>query len=150
MTAEDDLHNTLDGAFRAAFLLTGSLEVAETAVLDGIAASDVSHVLDEVLIFESVKSAIRRRAPSPGQSAQGLSRLPVELRRLFLLAPLSRDCFVLRILLGIPSATCAAVLRLRVHKIEAVLYSALQDLRLLNAYGSIPSEIIHHMQRYYG
>ena len=62
MTAKDDLRNALDGAFRAAFLLTGSLEVAETAVLDGIAALDVSHVPDEVLVFESVKSAIRRRS----------------------------------------------------------------------------------------
>ena len=121
MTAEDDLHNTLDGAFRAAFLLTGSLEVAETAVLDGIAALDVSHVPDEVLIFESVKSAIRRRSSFSGQPAQAFAHLPIELRRLSLLAPVSRDCFVLRILLGVPSSTCAAVLRLTVHKIDTLL-----------------------------
>jgi len=150
MTVEGDVHKALDQAFRAAFLLTGSIEVAETAVLDGIAALEFSHVSDRVLSFETAKAAIRRRASSSGQPARGFAYLPVELRRLFLLAPVSRDCFVLRILLGLPSATCAPVLRLAARKIEAVLCFTLKDLPLLRAYGAIPSAIIHHMPRYYG
>jgi hypothetical protein len=109
MKAKWDEHKTLHDAFRAAFMLTGSIEVAETAVLDGIAASESIHAADEVLICESVKFAIQRRTSCSGQRAQAFAHLPVELRRLFLLAPFSRDCFVLRILVGIPSATCAAV-----------------------------------------
>jgi hypothetical protein len=150
MTAERDVHKALGQAFRAAFLLTGSIEVAENAVLDGIAAVEFSHVTDRAFIFESVKAAIRRRASFSGQPAQAFAHFPIELRRLFLLAPISRDCFVLRILLGIPSATCARVLRLTANKIEAMLCAALQDLPLLNEYGSIRSEVIHHMPRYYG
>jgi len=150
MTAKDDLRNALDGAFRAAFLLTGSLEVAETAVLDGIVALDVSYVPDEVLISESVKSAIRRRSSLSCQPARAFAHLPVELRRLSLLAPVSRDCFVLRVLLGVPSSTCAALLRLTVHKIDNLLCAALQELPLLKTYGSIPSEIIHYVPRCYG
>jgi hypothetical protein len=150
VTAERDVHKTLNQAFRAAFLLTGSIEVAENAVLDGIAALDFSHATDRVLIFESVKAAIRRRASFSGQPAQEVANLPVELRRLFLLAPVSRDCFVLRILLGIPAASCAPVLRLTAHQIEAVLCVALQDLPLLGAYASTRSEVIHYMPHYHG
>ena len=40
MTAKGDVYKALDEAFRAALLLTGSTEVAENAVLDGIAALD--------------------------------------------------------------------------------------------------------------
>jgi hypothetical protein len=116
--------------------------------LDGRAALGFSHAIDRVLIVESVKAAIRRRAASSGRPAQAFAHLPVELRRLFLLTPISRDCFVLRILLGIPSATCAPVLCLAAHKIEALLYVALHDLPLLNAYGSIRSEIINQMPRF--
>jgi hypothetical protein len=111
---------------------------------------EFSHGAGEVLMYESVKSAIRRRAAVSGQQTQASPRLPVELRRLFLLAPIYRDCFVMRILLGLPSASCAAVLRLTVHKIDALLCAALQDLPLLKAYGSIPSEVIQYMPRYYG
>jgi len=150
MKAKGDEHNTLDEAFRAAFMLTGSIEVAETAVLDGIAALESIHAAGEALIFESVKSAIQRRTSCSDQCAQAFADLPVELRRLFLLAPFNRDCFVLRILVGIPSATCAAVLRVPVHKIDAFLCAALQDLPRLNAYGLIRSEMINYMPRYYG
>jgi hypothetical protein len=150
MTAEGDLDKTLGQAFQAAFLLTGSIEVAENAVLDGIAVLEFSHVTDRAFILETAKCAIRRRASLSRQPAQAPANLPVELRRLFLLAPISRDCFVLRILLGIPSATCAAVLHLAAQKIEAVLSFTLQDLPLLGAYHAIPSAIIHHMPRYYG
>jgi hypothetical protein len=150
MKAKWDEHRTLHDAFRAAFMLTGSIEVAETAVLDGIAASESIHAADEVLICESVKFAIQRRASCSGQRAQAFAHLPVELRRLFLLAPFSRDCFVLRMLVGIPSATCAAVLRVPVYKIDAFLCAALQDLPYLNAYGLIRSEMINYMPRYYG
>src|SRR6267378_1544650 len=102
MTAQSEVSKVLDEALRAASLLTGSTEAAENAVLDGIAALEFGHVVNDVLLVETVKSAIQRRAELPGQSEQALSHLPLELRRLFLLAPISRDCFVLRFLLGIP------------------------------------------------
>ncbi|MCU1236557.1 MAG: hypothetical protein JWP63_4524 [Candidatus Solibacter sp.] len=78
MTAEGDLHTTLDQAFRAAFLLTGSIQIAENAVLDGIAALGFSHATGKVLIVESVKAAIRgaprlqggRREIAPGRAQE--------------------------------------------------------------------------------
>ena len=128
MTAKGEISKALDEAFRAALMLTGSTEVAENAVLDGIAASEFGHIVDDVLLVETVKSAIQRRADLPGQSKQAPSHLPLELQRLFLLAPISRDAFVLRVLLGMPRATCSAVLHLTIDEIDDVLYAAMQDL----------------------
>ena len=131
MTAKGDVYKVLDEAFRAAFLLTGSTEVAENAVLDGIAALEFGHIVDDVLLVETVKSAIQRRATFSGQSTQAPSHLPLELRRLFLLAPISRDCFMLRVLLGIPVGTCSRILRLGIEEIGEVMCAALQELLLL-------------------
>jgi hypothetical protein len=131
MTARMDVYTALDEAFRAAVLLTGSAEVAENAVLDGIDALESGHIVEDVLLVETAKSAIRHRVDFPGQLKQAPSYLRLELRRLFLLAPISRDCFVLRVLLRIPLATCSAVLHLTRHEVEEVLCAALQELPFL-------------------
>ena len=131
MTARSDIYTALDEAFRAAFLLTASADVAEHAVLDGIAALESGHMVDDVLLVETVKSAIQRRADFPDQLERPPSHLRLELRRLFLLTPVSRDCFILRVLLRIPLATCSAVLHLTTSEFENVLCAALQELPFL-------------------
>ncbi len=133
MTAKGEISKALDGAFRAPSMLTGSAEVAENAILDGITASDFGNIVDDVFLVETVKSAIQRRADFQGQSKQPPSHLPLELRRLFLLAPISRDCFVLRVLLGITPGTCSGILHLTIQETEEVLCSALQELPFLEA-----------------
>jgi len=94
MIGKNEVSNALDGAFRAAFMLTGSTQAAERAVFDGIAATEFDSVVDDVFLLETVKAAIQRRPDSAHQSQQPPSCLPLELRWLFLLAPISRDCFV--------------------------------------------------------
>ena len=138
MTAKGEVSKALDEAFRAAAMLTGSAEVAENAVLDGIAASEFGNIVDGVLLVETVKSAIQRRADFPGRSEQAPLHLPQELRQLFLLAPISRDCFVLRVLLGIAPGTCFGILHLTIQEIEEVLYTALQELPFLEARSTTP------------
>jgi hypothetical protein len=96
--------------------------------LDGIAATDVDSVAGDVFLLETVKAAIRRRPDYAHQSEPPPSCLPPELRRLFLLTPFSRDCFVLRILLGIAGGTCSRILNYGVEEIEDVLCAALQEL----------------------
>ena len=130
MTAKSEISKAIEKAFGAAFLLTGSMEVAENAVLDGIATFEFGDIVDDVLLLETVRSAIRQQVDFPGRSEQAVSEFPLELRRLFLLAPISRDCFVLRVLLGIPRATCSAVLRLTIRENENALRAALQQLPL--------------------
>jgi hypothetical protein len=141
MTALSEASKALYEGFRAALLLTGSTEVAEKAVLDGIAALEFDYLVDDVLLVETVKSAIQRRADFPSQSEPALSKLPREIQRLFLLAPTSRDCFVLRVLLRIPVGTCSRILRLGIEEIGNVLCAALQELPLLGVCSSTRSEI---------
>ncbi|PYT22581.1 MAG: hypothetical protein DMG57_34810 [Acidobacteria bacterium] len=141
MTAKGEISKALDGAFHAASILTGSAEVAENAVLDGIAALNFGHIFNDVLLVETVKSAIRRRADLASRSEQAPSYLPWELQRLFLLAPISRDCFVLRVLLGITLETCSGILHLTTQASEEVLCAALQELPRLEDSSSKRSRI---------
>src|ERR1700730_4154176 len=101
MIGKNEVSKALDEAFCAAFMLTGSMQAAEHAVLNGIAATEWYGAGDDAFLLGTIEPAIQRRADSPHQSHQRFAQLPLELRRLFLLAPMSRDCFVLRILLRI-------------------------------------------------
>src|SRR6266851_6345521 len=133
MIGNNEVSKALDGAFRAAFMLTGSTQAAERAVLDGIAATEFDSVVDDVFLLETVKAAIQRRPDSTHQSQQPPSCLPLELRRLFLLAPISRDCFVLRILLGLTPRTCSRILHLTIEEAHQTLCAALEGLLFLEA-----------------
>src|ERR1700676_1338783 len=110
MIGKNEVSKALDRAFCAAFMLTGSMQAAEHAVLNGIAATERSGAGEDAFLLGTIKAAIQRRADSPHQSHQRCAQLPLELRRLFLLAPMSRDCFVLRILLRIPGGFCSGFL----------------------------------------
>ena len=133
MRAEGDVHEALDEAFRGAWFLTGSSEAAEYSVVDGIAAMDLERIEDDLLLVETVRSAMRRRADLASQWEQVSSHLPWELQRLFLLAPISRDCFVLRVLFGITVRSCSRILRLGMEEFDEVLWAALQELPRLEA-----------------
>jgi hypothetical protein len=128
MIGKNEVAKALDGAFRAAFMLTGSMLAAEHAVLNGIAATERYSAEDDAFLLETIKAAIQRRPDSLHQLQQPPAHLPLELRRLFLLTPISRDCFVLRILLGIAVGTCSRILHRRVEEIEDLLCAALQEL----------------------
>jgi hypothetical protein len=142
MTVKWEASDAIAQAFRAALLLTGSAELAEDAVSDGIAALERGHIGDRVLLIQTAKSAARRRADFPAQSEQAPPHLPLELRWLFLLTPISRVCFTLRFLLGITPRSCSAILRLTIRETEDVLCAALRELSLLEGHNSIRREIV--------
>src|ERR1700693_4746551 len=133
MIGKNEVSKALDGACRAAFMLTGSMQAAEHAVLNGIAVTECYRAGDDAFLFETIKAAIQRRPDFLHQSPQPPAHLPLELRRLFLLTPISRNCFVLRILLGLAVETCSRILHRRVEEIEDVLCVALQELPRLEA-----------------
>ena len=133
MIARNEISKALDRAFRAAFMLTGSTQAAEHAVLDGIAATEFDSVADDIFFLETIKAVIQRRPDSTRQSEPQSSCLPLELRRLFLCAPISRDCFVLRILLGLTPRTCSAILQLTIEEAHQTLCAALEALPFLEA-----------------
>jgi hypothetical protein len=133
MIGKNEVSKALDGAFRAAFVLSGSIQAAEHAVLNGIAATECYGARDDTFLLETIKAAIQRRPDSLHQAQQPPAHLPLELRRLFLLSPISRYCLVLRILLGIPVGTCSRILHRGVEEIEDTLCAALRELPGLEA-----------------
>lgn len=107
-------------AFFTAILLTGSLEWAERAVLEGIAACDLNCKPAMTLYSRTLRAATEQgahdRPLEESESAAGL--LPAELSRLLKLSPLDcRRCFVLHILAGLPRSACARLLDLSVYEV---------------------------------
>jgi hypothetical protein len=126
MTVEMKTGEALHEAFRAALVLTGSIEASECAVTDAIAVLG-SDFAGDTLLVETARSAIQRRANSSEQP-ETISMLPVELRGLFLLSSTSRDCFVLRALIGLTSEVSAGILNLSKDEIDEAMCEALLDL----------------------
>jgi hypothetical protein len=75
-------------------------------------------------MLETVNRSIIGDAESPELDG-ALSAVPLELRRLFRLAPIYRYVFVARFLVGLPAASCARVLNLSAHEFEDRLETAL-------------------------
>ena len=145
MMGESELVKALPNAFWVALLLTGTIEAAEAAVLDGIEAIELDRISGNSLLLATAKSAILRRVEIPEQS-EGLSILPLELRRLFLLAPNYRDCFVLRALIGLSPEPCSAILHLSIPEVENALYAALQELPCIETWGITQRDGVHPAQ----
>ena len=126
----DTIPSALDMAFRTALLLAGNTKTAEASVMDGIGAcEDLSH---RGLLIEAVRSTIRRRTKS-ADAPDALELLPTELRRLLILQPLSRDCFVLRILVGLSPEVCAELLDVSISELEDAVCAALNQLPILSS-----------------
>src|SRR5260370_39030118 len=107
----------VEEAFVAGLLLAGSLDAAEAAVLDGIAARQPDAPCGDPLLEQTARLSIRRRAEFPERS-EGVSILPLELKRLLLLAPICRDCFILQVLIGLTPTTCSGILHLSQQECE--------------------------------
>ena len=123
--AVDIMPHTLDAAFSTAFLITGVIHTAETAVIDGIAACE--DLSPRGILIEAVRCALGR-CERPTQGVYELEWLPPELQSLFRLQPLPRHCFVLRILLNLSPQTCAELLRISGIDFEGALHAALIEL----------------------
>jgi len=108
--------------------LSLKMKPAEAAVLDGVAELALEELSGSSLILESAKAAVRRRGDLEDQSEPLLSMLPLELRRLFLVVPKNRDCFVLRVLIGLTPVVCSEMLNVPISEVEDALYTALQEL----------------------
>jgi len=124
----DTIPSVLHTAFLTALLLGADATTAEAAVLDGIGACE--DVSGGGLLIEAVRSTLRRRANSAG-APDAVPLLPPELGRLFMLQPLPRDCFVLRILVGLSPEVCARLLDISVPEFEDTVYAGLHQLPLL-------------------
>jgi|tagenome__1003787_1003787.scaffolds.fasta_scaffold19843829_2 hypothetical protein len=111
-------------AYLAALILTGTAEEAERAVMDAIATAGCK--LEELLVA-TAKCAIQLRNDYSLGPKRPLS-LPPELQRLFLLHPIARKCFVLRVLMGITLEMTSEILNLHKDQVAEELCRAVSDL----------------------
>ena len=125
--AMDTMSQAIDMAFCTALLLTGAMKTAEAAVMQGIGACE--DLSPRGLLIEASRAAVQRCTKSSDGPCE-VERLPPELRRLFLLQPLPRQCFVLRILVGLTLEVCAELLEISLTEFEGALYAALIELPL--------------------
>jgi hypothetical protein len=127
--AVEGIMPVIDRAILTAHLLTGSLQEAERAALKAIDSWNPDEEPEDV-VFNSVLEAAARVQPQ--QDATGAdacaSDLPNELKAVLRLAPRLRSCFVLRILVGLPSQVCARLLRLQSKQVDEYTCAALQSL----------------------
>ena len=120
-------------AFCAGLLVSGTASTAELAVLDAIDACE--DVLHPSFIIETVRSAIRQRTESP-RRVDSLELLPLQLRYIFTLRWRLRDCFVLRLLVGLSPQVCAGLLEIPVPEFYDAVYEALNELPHVCAAGA--------------
>lgn len=131
--AEKELtEEELGRVFLVALLITGNMDGAEDAVLDGIAALDGTITSDDFLLA-TLKVAIERGEQRFGETEDTFPSMPLELRRILLLNPDIRACFVVRVLLGMPSETCSEVLGIPIQTISHSVSDAMQQLAFLGS-----------------
>jgi hypothetical protein len=128
--AMDTMPSAFDMAFRTALLLTGDTRTAEVAVRRAIDACEA--LSPGGILIEAVRSAVRRRTKLSNGPYE-VECLPTELRRLFMLQPLPRHCFVLRVLVGLSPEVCAELLEISIIEFEDAVYEALTQLPILSS-----------------
>lgn len=122
---------TVENAFLIGLLLTGSMKQAEDAVVESIDCFDTSPICDKRIVRRVIHSSLGARlAHSAADMVDEGSAaiLPVELRRVLYLPREQRECFVLRMLIGLPGESCAWLLRVDPAEIRSRLQKAVTKL----------------------
>ena len=131
MAPNSALSQAVDKAFVTAFLLSGNAQRAEDAVSESIARMTTGNSSGDDLLQGAVKAAVRRQPGPWGALKQwepAFARLPLELRRVLWLAPHLRQCFVLRVLVGLPGEACACLLNSDADQVDRGASDAMLQL----------------------
>jgi len=108
--------------FVTAHLLTGRIDLAEKATLEGIDAWKPDIESAEAIFGHGVAAALRKRerrdASCLGEDNRTHSYLPAELRAVMELRPVLRRSFVLRLLAGFSLEDCAELLRCPTERVD--------------------------------
>ena len=132
----DNLENTVNGAFLAAHLLTGSSRQAEAAVQEAIEAWDSDDDSEETFVKLVLKSAAAMPAEWTVLNWTDTgSSLPAELQAVLRLSPRLRQCFVLNILLRLSREECGRLLGLSLDRVNEYTGAALRCLSDLTTVG---------------
>jgi hypothetical protein len=122
-----------DALFQTALLLSADPEVAEEALIAGIGSADASTPpgSDEFLVLQTaiVTHSIRNAGiKASANSSKARSMLQAGLRPILQLEGSSRVCFVLRVLLGCATSSCAQLLGMEEDQIKRLLRAAILQL----------------------
>jgi hypothetical protein len=131
MTTESRMREAASRAFVTAFLLVGDAERAEAAVLKSIALTNFDDASGDELIRRTVNDAVEpEEMPErfPRKREPAFSMLPFELQRVLQLPHYLRQCFVLRVLVGLPLEVCARLLHSNVEQIDRGARAAMLQL----------------------
>jgi len=127
--------------FIVAHLLTGRIDLAESATLEAIDAWDPDIESDEKLFRNGVAAALRKRErwDTSGLSKDNVthSYLPAELRTVLELRPALRQSYVLRFLAGFSQKDCAELLGCSPKHVDR---AALAAVRLLPSFHRLNSK----------
>jgi hypothetical protein len=118
----------LSKSFFTAILLTANMECAERAVLRSIRLLERERVSESSLLRGTIQTALAARVGITEQLDEVCSMLPLELQKVLHLPRGFRQCFVLRILLGLSREVCASLLGLDVQQIDEQACASIRRL----------------------
>jgi hypothetical protein len=132
VTTKFKMHETLENAFIAGLLLTGSVERAETAVLESVRMSCCDDLFSEALFRRTILYSLEPHSDSSIDQQREIDRagpiLPFELRCVLNLPRHLRYCYVLRILVGLSREVCSWLLHLDTSQIDQRTSAAILEL----------------------
>ncbi len=131
MTTESQMREAAGRAFVTAFLLSGDAERAEAIVLKSIGSMNRGEASSDELIRDAVYAAVEpEEVPVrfPKKRKPAFSMLPFELQGVLDLPHYPRQCFVLRVLVGLPREVCAKLLSSKVLQIDEGARAAMLQL----------------------
>jgi hypothetical protein len=130
-TSEADMEQAACSAFVAAYLLTADVTRAESAVLKSIGLMNAATPSGEELFQGAVNAATERdesTARCTEEPEPAFSKLPSELQRVLQLAHRPRQCFVLRMLIGLSRDVCASLLNFSTREVDRWTSAAMVEL----------------------
>jgi hypothetical protein len=122
---------TVENAFLIGLLLTGSIQQAEDAVMESVDCSDTGDLCGERIFRRVIHSSLGLTFPRSASDTiddDSAAVLPLELRRVLYLPRELRECFVLRMLIGLPGESCAWLLKVDPSEIGSRLQKAVTKL----------------------
>ncbi len=129
--AAGSMREAADKAFLTAFLFSGSSERAEAAVLESIGQLDSEDASEEDLLQGTITAMVRPEevpARRPKEMEPALATLRFELQRVVRLPFFLRQCFVLRVLVGLSREACARLLGSEIDQVDEGTCSAMHKL----------------------
>jgi hypothetical protein len=142
---EKSPHTVINRTFLTAHLLTGGTAQAESAMMEAIASwhPDQSQTkLCELVLHAALRVGGEGAQSNANDTGRASGALPVELQNVLCLSPQLRQCYVLRILVGMPRKVCARLLLMAEQRVDHFTWAALRQLPFLSGSSAVHAEYL--------